>query len=209
MSIKSNTYYELLDAMKGRGCPVCLLLEMYSDRYIDSLLYESVNNISLRAKLITSGGFCIEHSKKLLRFGYKGYSLGISIIYRDLVDTYYKTLNTQGTLPSDRRCLVCEVLEDAENRLIEELIRSMKDYEFYQAYRSSNGICMSHLSRVLRLSKDREVNEIFLELTASKLKELSDQLSEFIRKQDYRFKEEPIGIEADSWIRAIEILKLK
>lgn len=209
MSIKSNTYYELLDTMKERGCPVCLLLETYSDRYIDNLLYESVNDSNLRLKLVTSRGFCIEHSKKLLKFGYKGYALGLSIIYKDLIDAHYKALNTQRTLSSSRKCLVCEVLEDVETRLLEELVKNIKDYEFYRAYRNSSGLCMFHLSRVLKLSEDKEINETFLELTALKLKEISDQLSEFIRKQDHRFKEEPIGIEADSWIRAIEILKLK
>ena len=208
MNRRNNTYYELLDAMKGRGCPVCLLLETYTDRYIDSLLYESVNDTTLRAKLISSGGFCKEHSKKLLRFGYKGYTLGISIIYKDLVDAYYKTLNVQRIL-SDRRCLICEVSEDMENRILEELIKNIRDYEFYEIYKDSDGLCMLHLSKVLAISKDREVNDLFLELTALKLKGLSDQLLEFIRKQDYRFREEPIGVEADSWIRAIEILKLK
>lgn len=209
MSRRSNTYYELLDAMKERGCPVCLLLETYTERYIDNLLYESVNDTNLRAKLMASGGFCKEHSKKLLRFGYKGYALGISIIYKDLVDTYYKTLNTQEIVSSNRRCLICEVVEDVEARILEELMRNIKEHDFYQAYRDSDGLCIFHLSKFLALSKDREINEIFLELTALKLKELSGQLSEFIRKQDYRFREEPIGIEADSWIRAIEILKLK
>ncbi|MCX7796867.1 MAG: DUF6062 family protein [bacterium] len=209
MNIKSNTYYELLDAMKERGCPVCLLLETYTDKYIDNLLYESVNDTNLRGRLIDSGGFCKEHSKKLLRFGYRGYALGISIIYKDLMDAYYKTLNTQGTLSSNRKCLICEVLEDVEGRILEELVKNIKERNFYQIYRDSEGLCMFHLSKVLTLSKDREISEIFLELTALKLKELSSQLSEFIRKQDYRFREEPIGIEADSWIRAIEILRLK
>lgn len=209
MNRRTNTYYELLDAMKEKGCPVCLLLEAYTDRYIDNLLYESVNDTNLRAKLVSSGGFCKEHSKKLLRFGYKGYALGISIIYKDLVNAYYNTLNTQGTLSSSRKCLICEVLEDVESRILEELIKNIKDYEFYQVYKGSDGLCMFHLSKVLAISKDREVNELFLELTALKLKGLLDQLLEFIRKQDYRFREEPIGVEADSWIRAIEILKLK
>lgn len=209
MSRKTNSYYELLDAMEERGCPVCSLLETYTDKYIENLLYENVNDVNLRAKLISAGGFCREHSKKILRFGYKGYALGISIMCKDIIDAYYEALNTQGKLSSSKRCLICEVVGEVENRLLEELIRNIKGQEFYKAYRDSDGLCISHLSRLLALSRDREVSDIFLELTASKLKALSDQLSEFIRKQDYRFKEEPIGIEGDSWIRAIEILKLK
>jgi len=208
MSGKTNSYYELLDAMRERGCPVCSLLELYTDKYIDNLLYENVNDVSLRTKLVTSGGFCKEHSQKILRFGFKGYALGISILCKDIINAYYEVLNTQGKLPSNKGCLICEAIKDLENRLLEELVKNIKEQEFYKTYRNSDGLCISHLSRLLSLSRDREVSDIFLELTISKLKNLSDQLSEFIRKQDYRFKEESIGIEADSWIRAIEILKL-
>jgi hypothetical protein len=208
MSIRTNAYYELLDAMKERGCPLCFLLEMFTERYIDNLLYENVNDTNLRTKLVTSGGFCKEHSKKILRFGYKGYALGISILYKDLADAYIRDLN-RGTLTPNRSCIICEVTKNLEDRLIEELLKDIKEYEFYQAYRNSSGLCMTHLSKVLSLSKDKETKDIFLEISALKLKEISDQLAEFIRKQDYRFREETIGVEGDSWIRAIEMLKLR
>jgi len=29
MSIRTNAYYELLDAMKEKGCPLCFLLDAY------------------------------------------------------------------------------------------------------------------------------------------------------------------------------------
>ncbi len=32
---------------------------------------------------------------------------------------------------------------------------------------------------------------------------LRDELAEFIRKQDYRFRDEGLGAEGDAWIRAI------
>ncbi|MGC8972315.1 MAG: DUF6062 family protein [bacterium] len=73
---------------------------------------------------------------------------------------------------------------------MDESIKNIKSQEFYKAYRDSDGLCISHLSKLLTLSRDKEINGIFIELTASKLKLLSDQLSEFIRKQDYRFKED-------------------
>jgi len=35
---------------------------------------------------------------------------------------------------------------------------------------------------------------------------LTDQLSEIIRKSDYRFLDEPWGEEGDAWLRAIAVL---
>lgn len=204
----SNTYYELIDTMKEeRGCPVCFLLDKYIDRYIDNLLYENVNDKDVRAQILNSRGFCREHSKRILRYGYKGYALGVAIIYKDLVESYLKELNEGKIIPG--RCFVCKVSDGIESRLLDEVIKSIKEYEFYETYRNSDGLCIYHLSRILNSVRDKEIRDIFLEIVISKLKTLSKDLSEFIRKQDYRFKDESMEEKSDSWIRAIDILNLE
>lgn len=109
----SNTYYDLIDTMRGeKGCPVCYLVDTYIDRYIDNLLYENVNDSNLRERLIKSRGFCKEHSEKILKYGYKGYSLGIAIICKDLMEDHLRNLDKIEVLNSSRRCLICEVSDD-------------------------------------------------------------------------------------------------
>lgn len=203
----SNTYYDLIDTMREeKGCPVCYLVDTYIDRYIDNLLYENVNDSNLRERLIKSRGFCKEHSEKILKYGYKGYSLGIAIICKDLIEDHLRNLDKIELLNSSRRCLICEVSDDIESRLLNEIINGIKDCDFYEAYRSSDGLCLSHLSKILHLTKDKETRDILLEIELLKLKILSESLSEFIRKQDYRFRDRPIGEEADSWIMALKTL---
>lgn len=203
----SNTYYELIDAMREeRGCPVCFLLDRYISRYIDNLLYENVNNKDIRDKILTSRGFCREHSKRILEYRYKGYALGIAIIYKDLIESYLEGLNNGRITPG--RCFICEVSDDMESRLLDEIIKGIKEYDFYEVYRNSYGLCISHLSKIVNSVRDKEIRNIFLEIEVSKLKALSEDLSEFIRRQDYRFKEESMEEKSNGWIRAIDILNV-
>ena len=53
---------------------------------------------------------------------------------------------------------------------------------------------------------DRDVAERIIAIQQQGWKRLLGELDEFIRKQDYRFREEPIGSERDSWIRAVALV---
>ena len=53
---------------------------------------------------------------------------------------------------------------------------------------------------------DHEVVELLLTLAREKLAAIQVELSEFIRKHDYRFQHEPIGDEKHSWQRAINLV---
>ena len=44
--------------------------------------------------------------------------------------------------------------------------------------------------------------QVLLELASDRWGKLPDELTEFIRKNDYRFSKEGFGEERDSWLRA-------
>lgn len=77
-SDKSPTYFTLLEAFGKRGCPVCRLMEEYSLSYLDSLLYEQVNDVGIRRKLRGARGFCNWHAWQARRIAAS--ALGVSII---------------------------------------------------------------------------------------------------------------------------------
>jgi hypothetical protein len=51
--------------------------------------------------------------------------------------------------------------------------------------------------------RDEATFETLLEITKEKLVNLQEELSEFIRKHDHRFRHEKFETEGDSWHRAI------
>lgn len=122
-------YYRLLEAFKTKGCPVCLLTENSIHRYMQSLLYESVNNPGVRRKLREGGGFCNNHAWSLKDMGD---ALGQSLIYEDLLQNTLNiikkvdknTLSLKSNTGYEKKCIICELRETTENRLIYTIIRS-------------------------------------------------------------------------------------
>ena len=54
---KHLTYFALLDGLEGDGCALCALVRRALERYFDGLMYEKVNDPSIRETLRASHGF--------------------------------------------------------------------------------------------------------------------------------------------------------
>jgi hypothetical protein len=63
-------------------------------------------------------------------------------------------------------------------------------------------MCLPHIRLALRGVSPAQVRACTISL-ATRLDSLSRNLSELIRKNDYRFSGEPLGEEKDSWLRAL------
>ena len=195
------TYHDLREAFAEPGCVVCRLVAHAVDRYLRALLHESVNDPGVRERLRASFGFCTEHSWQLQR---RGDPLGISILWRDLL--------TQGVQPQKQRrgrtdkrrnqvCPACEIALEAQRRYLGTLLAHLGAGALRDEYAASEGLCMPHLRAALRHTP-AGAQDFLLASEAEKLRRLTDELSEIIRKNDYRFREEPWGPERDAWIRA-------
>lgn len=88
---QSYSYYETIDACGEPGCPLCRLGQASANRHLTSLIYDSVNDVSLRETLRNSLGYCKEHAWLLPNAGDSA-PLGIAVVHRDLVNTIYRRL---------------------------------------------------------------------------------------------------------------------
>ena len=217
------TYYNLMDAMKKPGCFMCRLVNEAVAHYLDTLLYENVNDVGVRKSLRESNGFCPKHAWLLCD---QGDPLGHSIIYGDLVDNLLgslkkqlishsyprsecKTVDSQAKrLLPGRRCPACLVADRAQERYIAALLDEFTAdplFEFEAEFASSSGLCLPHLVKALETSRNDEATRRLVRVSVAKLEELKADLAEVKRKHDYRFSKEPWGDERDAWIRAVEV----
>jgi len=159
----------LLEAMEASACPVCSARQRSAQSFFSSLLWEGVNDPSLRHTLRESLGFCSHHTHELgatARQPWAG-ALGVAIVYRDLVDTVLLRLRdarkrlARRWLPSTpaptwlrktRRCPPCEVGDGAARgsmlAMVEGLDTSLRFREFY---RQSWGLCLAHTRQAMRM----------------------------------------------------------
>jgi len=194
-------YHELREALGEDGCALCGLRERGVQRYLETLLHELVNDAGVRQSLRASRGFCPRHTWQVRRLGSP---LGVSILWRDLLAQ--EALLTGG--PTGRRrggsgehvCPACAIASDAERRYVEALGEHLTAGDLRADYEASAGLCLPHVRLVARGAE--QGREYVLTVEREKLGRLGEELSEIIRKHDYRYAAEPRGEEKDAWIRA-------
>jgi hypothetical protein len=198
------------------GCPLCTVSLQAVRSYLDSVMYEYVNAPDVRETLTESRGYCHEHASWLTE-GY-GRELGAAIVYRDVVAALCDAI--QSTPPGGRRyaqelhrrlqptaeCPACVYRRRMEERTLRALLRHLDREELQTALGGSSGLCLPHLLQGLELGRRSPALEQLVSLEGRALSKLRNQLGEFIRKSDYRFADEDLGEEGDSWLRAIMIV---
>ncbi len=226
------TAYQLLEACREPGCPVCRVEQRSVERYLDNQLYENVNSPKWRDKLRASLGFCHEHAWLAVNQRL-GDALGFSIIYRDVVNHVLSNLD-RGTAQAPRglstilrqvpegartlienilsamtprkRCPACEHRDETTRATISILLEELKSSEMRDALQASDGLCLPHLRQTLEHVRDATVSKSLLDLHQDKLERLRFELEEFIRKNDYQLIGEGFGEERDAWLRAIAMV---
>ena len=228
---RSRSYFKLVDALKQPDCPVCGLVLDDSRTYLDHLLYEMTLDVPTRMTLMGSFGFCSWHARQISTLpAICAPSMGFSIFAADLLrklDYIGRAVVEQNeggrnwkswfkrdrrkllSLMKERPCPACDHVKRFESYHIKDLLDFLGDPEFCDAFKASRGICLPHLS-ILEESYSSHPNFLLLlEAQLAKVKALRDTLEGFIRKQDYRFRDEITAEEAASWPTAMEILTVK
>jgi hypothetical protein len=228
---RTQIFYDLRDALAEPGCPVCHLRARGVDRYLDSLLYESINDPGVRHDIREARGFCHRHAWQLVR---PSASLGAAILHHDVIETVLEVLEearfqappllslqrlqeslaprAPGPATADlakqlepqQPCPACRMEERREVACLNTLVGNLTGEEgLLDAFRSSAGLCLPHFRQALALTHKREVFEALVEAQCAIWQRLEADLGEFIRKTDYRFQDEPYGQERDAWLRGI------
>ncbi len=171
---------------------------------------------AIRQKLVDSFGFCYEHTWQSINLKLSD-SLGHAILYKDLVNhvmmTIIENLRNPGSqlanaLNPASACPACRVEDTTLDRVIDAMVVSLRDQDFVAEFKQSNGLCIPHLKRLLP-SLDGKRQAVILGHQRTCMEELKSELAEFIRKSDYRFRDEGIGKEGDSYKRAADMIQGK
>jgi hypothetical protein len=214
---KHLPYFTVLEAFqKAKGCAMCEMETASTRRYLDSILYESVNDQGVRANLIRSKGYCLRHATLLL--GFKD-GLGTAVLYQDQVRLFLDFLAAlQGMSAKVLRkcasagwarhetCPACRLQIEGRQYHTDVLLEGLAQEEMRAAMKAGPGLCVPHFLLTLERTRDSERQQFIIGVQEKRFKELLAELQEFCRKNDYRFRGEGFGKEGDSWIRAARMM---
>ena len=225
---KSHSYFVLLEEFKLPGCPLCSLAIKNGRSFLDSLLYESVLDVPLRLKLMDSFGFCNRHAWEIPKLpAICSPAAGFAIFASDLLRKFNLLVGARAQEPRKkslwsfrfrhrsrkfslemkaRVCPACDHVAQFEAFHLTDLMDSITEKEFLEAFMASQGICLPHLFLVEEKHSDHPNFPLLLQLQLDKSQSLRERLDEFIRKQDRRFQHEITADETKAWRVAMEFL---
>ena len=201
-----RTILQIEEAFSDYQCPICTLVETMNDNHIRILLYESVNDRSLRKRFMKEEGFCKRHAGKALE---AGSPLNQAILYDALLEDILKRLEKDKPLHTQTPCLFCEKEKDNEAYLVGAFKDGLELTDFTEAYKSNGILCATHLEKVLALLKrDRMKRETLKTVTKEKYAKLSEVLKSIKSKHDYRNKNEAWSdAERILWKRVVHLVR--
>lgn len=219
------SYYDFMEACAEPGCPLCALLLRDAHRYLDSMLYEYVTKPDTNDMFRAARGLCNVHNWQLMDFGAQ--VLGVAILQDAALDEVLKLIvanpaqaqsalsrwlgSTAKNSPTaladklepERPCPVCDTAAASERRYLEAINDYLTDERFQAAFRDSAGLCLPHFRAALRQTTSPLALETLLTLQVAIWQKLKTDLETFITKNDYRYAGQPMGVERDSWRRAL------
>ncbi len=231
------SYYELLDASQETGCPLCRIGQTAVARHLDATIYDSVNSISLRDTLRKSRGYCHEHAWQLPHAGGSAplgiaiiYRDVLNTLNKELDAAKFKssrlslrsmreavsrgepssaTAETIARTQPQAQCPACERQEEVEHLAFIALTDALaaSDQGMLDALTQAETICFPHLRQALAYTRDKTGYTHLVRIMRDKIEALIGDLDEFMRKNDHRFRDEPISeTERVSWQRALYML---
>ena len=226
---KPFSHFDIIDACAQPGCPLCRLSDAVVQRYLDAIVYECINDPPTRELLSRSQGYCNEHAWRLTRAS-GGAALSTAFVYRSLLTDIsaalegvpYARRDSLARPDKDARkrvaagqpprslapelvCPACAQRDQMEALALRALVEALgrRDAPMQAALAGSAGLCLVHLRGALAQSPNAAAFDFLRDDARQHLARLAAELSEYIRKNDYRFAGEPFGAEGDSWQRAV------
>lgn len=201
---RHSAFFNLKEALERPGCPVCKLQAYWTEKQIETILYESVNDKFFRSRLAKTEGFCATHAWRIADFNS---SLGSAILFRDRLDRLTQRLETKKIkrMKGLQPCLLCQNEAEAEKRYLQVLAGAFADPAFQEQFAASSGLCFPHLEAVLPMLSSSRRSEL-LSIQREKYSRLSQELEAYIAKFDYRSQDRNCSEEEKNrWKEAIAV----
>jgi len=122
-------------------------------------------------------------------------------------DGVSSTAATSKYLATKGQCPACARRDEAEKLALKSVTNALEkqDADMKSALQNSDGLCLLHLRRALETVRNPEAFDLVVTITQEQLTALIQDLDEFIRKNDHRFRAEKISeSERSGWRRALQ-----
>ncbi len=221
-TIPVNEAFEASAADKACGCPFCALYNKLEFNEIDAVLGAAMMEPDIRIET-NKKGFCKEHFD--IMFGYKN-RLGLALILESHLGENHKAAFPKGLTSlvangekklseMTKSCYVCDKIEFHFAHMLDTAaLLYTEDMEFRKKFAAQPYFCLPHYTRMMEYAKAKMPKKVFADfekvakgIEEAYYAELTEDVSWFCKKFDYRYEEEPWKNSKDAVERAIKFLR--
>ncbi len=101
----------------------------------------------------------------------------------------FRGLGRSGPARTAAPCLACDAEHEAESRYLDALLQALRDLPLLARFQASTGLCLPHTR--LAVERGKPTSRLVAVHARQVAERLVDELSEVVRKEDYRFRHEP------------------
>ena len=198
-------------------CPICKMYQSIEKSEIEFTMGPSYMEYDVRFQT-DEKGFCDRHVSQLYHFNNR---LGLALIMNTHLERARKDIGKLSDVKGggffkkkdyselvnyieklNNSCFVCDRVNNIFDRYIATIFHLYKnDKEFVKLYEASKGFCTKHYGILVK--KAEEFMDVTNKLYMDNMERVNGDVSWFIDKFDYRFKEEPWKNSKDSLPRTI------
>ncbi len=206
------------------GCPFCRLYKKLETDELDLILGASMMEPDIRIQT-NKLGFCREHNDRMFnmknRLGMglmieshlasikKSIEIKHSVFVKDAGSAAAKNIDTLC-----QSCYVCKKIDEKLSRMVETAVLLWeRDKEFRKKTENQNYFCLPHYSKFIKAASAKMAKKLYPEflnmlnnIEITYFDKLSEDISWFCKKFDYRYNDEPWGDAKDAVERSIAFL---
>ena len=208
----------LSEAFEKEGeCPFCSLFESLEKRAVEYALGPSYMEPDSRI-ITNSKGFCREHYNMMYKENNRlGLALMLYSHYDEILSRYdswyssskkikgrFMRKKVDSELKSEaesleKSCFICDKINSDMEKFYDTFVYMWKkEPDFKKRVAESKGFCISHFDKIIKVAEKKLSEKDFCEFFAliyekqkAELLRVHGELDWFIKKFDYRFKDEP------------------
>lgn len=222
-TIPVNEAFEASAADKACGCPFCSLFNKLENDELDLILGASMMEPDVRIKT-NKEGFCRTHYDMMF---VRKNRLGMALTLESHINELKKEIKGSGLFSApgaaaikrigelESTCYVCKRIDFNFVHMIETAVLLWdRDEEFQKKLASQPYFCLPHYRQMLDFARTRLGKKRFAEfekacsaIENAYIEKLSEDVSWFCKKFDYRYDEEPWYDSKDAVERAMKFLR--
>ena len=221
-TIPVNEAFEASRDDPSIGCPLCALYRKLEENELDLILGASMMEPDIRT-VTNETGFCkIHYDMMFVRKNRLGMALTLESHLKDLrKDISNSLIGKAGAKPAARiekledSCYICARIEYSFSRMLETVVYLWEtDPAFREKFAAQPYFCLPHYRRLLEIAQKKQSKKAypaFAKMAAQIVERYFDELTEdvswFCKKFDYRYGDEPWYNSKDSVERAMKFLR--